>query len=83
MRGLNKRVKAEIKGWVKNMVKYHIITGNQLPTSRPNRSLVCLNLLKNFNLSIDDVKVHEKLCSKEAKEGQDIYEAMLPYFIYK
>jgi len=49
------------------------------------KSVACLLkfLLKNFNLSIDDVKVHEKLCSKEAKERQDIYDAMLPYFIYK
>jgi hypothetical protein len=42
------------------------------------KSVACLLkfLLKNFNLSIDDVIVHEELCGKEAKEGQDVYAAM-------
>lgn len=46
------------------------------------KSVACLLkfLLNNFNLTIGDVKVHEKLCNKEPKEGQDVYDSMLPYF---
>ncbi len=46
------------------------------------KSVACLLkfLLNNLSLSIQDVKVHEKLCSKESNEGQDVYDAMLPYF---
>ncbi|MFP3631669.1 hypothetical protein SB776_34235, partial [Burkholderia sp. SIMBA_045] len=36
-------------------------------------------ILNRFNLKIDDVKVHEKLCQKEPKEGVDVYNAMLTY----
>ncbi|SHL09882.1 N-acetylmuramoyl-L-alanine amidase, partial [Chryseobacterium polytrichastri] len=51
-------------------------------TDAQAKSVACLLkfLLNNFNLTIDNVKVHEKLCSKEPKEGQDVYDAMLSYF---
>ena len=51
-------------------------------TDAQAQSVACLLkfLLNQFSLNIDDVKVHEKLCSKEPNEGQDVYDAMLPYF---
>lgn len=46
------------------------------------KSVACLLkfLLNNFQLTIENVKVHEKLCRKEPLEGQNVYDAMLPYF---
>lgn len=51
-------------------------------TDSQAKSVACLLkfLLNHFNLKIDDVKVHEKLCQKEPKEGADVYNAMLTYF---
>lgn len=54
-------------------------------TNLQAKSVACLLkfLLNHFSLAIDNVKVHEKLCSKEPNEGQNVYDAMLPYFNYK
>ena len=51
-------------------------------TGEQAQAVSCLvsYLLSYFNLSIDDVKVHEKLCSKTKGEGQTVFDAMLPYF---
>ncbi|MCT2560900.1 N-acetylmuramoyl-L-alanine amidase [Chryseobacterium herbae] len=51
-------------------------------TDAQSKSIACLLkfLLNHFSLDLDDVKVHEKLCQKEPNEGQDVYNAMLPYF---
>ena len=45
------------------------------------KSVACLvsYLLKYFNLSLPDVTVHEKQCSKTHDEGQNVYDAMIPY----
>lgn len=64
--------------------KYDKITHHhwELVTDQQAKAVACLLefLLYSFNLSINNVKVHEKLCSKEPNEGQDVYNAMLPYF---
>ncbi|NRS94159.1 N-acetylmuramoyl-L-alanine amidase, partial [Frigoriflavimonas asaccharolytica] len=46
------------------------------------KSVACLLkfLLNHFKLNIGDVKVHEKLCKKQPLEGQNVYDAMLPYY---
>ena len=46
------------------------------------KSVACLvsYLLKYFKLSLADVTVHEQQCNKTHHEGQNVYDAMLPYF---
>lgn len=45
------------------------------------RSVACLvsYLLKYYNFTLANVTVHEKQCSKTHHEGQNVYDAMLPY----
>ncbi len=51
-------------------------------TQEQAKSVACLLkfLLGYFSLTLDDVKVHEKLCSKEPNEGQDVYDSMISFF---
>ena len=50
-------------------------------TDAQARSIACLLkfLLHYYNLSIDDIKIHEDLCLKTENEGKLVYDAMLPY----
>lgn len=50
-------------------------------TDEQAQSLACLLkfLLNYFNLSLDDIKIHEELCLKTELEGKLVYDAMLPY----
>lgn len=50
-------------------------------TDKQAESIACLLkfLLNHFKLSINDVKVHEDLCSKTELEGKLVYDAMLPF----
>ena len=50
-------------------------------TNEQAQSIACLLkfLLNHFNLSIDDIKIHEDLCLKTELEGKLVYDAMLPY----
>lgn len=45
------------------------------------KSVACLinYLLKYFNFTLANVTVHEQQCSKTHHEGQNVYDAMLPY----
>lgn len=51
-------------------------------TEKQARSVACLvkYLLNYFDLTIADVKVHEKLCSKTSGEGQVVYDAFMEYW---
>ncbi|MCX8533188.1 peptidoglycan recognition protein family protein [Chryseobacterium luquanense] len=50
-------------------------------TNEQAKSVACLLdfLITHYNLTINEVKVHEDLCSKEPLEGKTVYDAMLPY----
>ncbi|SHH85037.1 N-acetylmuramoyl-L-alanine amidase, partial [Flavobacterium johnsoniae] len=50
-------------------------------TDKQAQSIACLLkfLLNYFNLSVEDIKIHEDLCLKTELEGKLVYDAMLPY----